>query len=297
MTNAGRDQSSWATHELVTPNGRVLNYCFYGPPDGAPAIFHSGSPGTRWKHPDLAAAMTRSGLRVLVFDRPGYGGSTRWAGRRVADAAEDALLLADAQGWSRFAVFGGSGGGPHALACAALLAHRVTCCAVVSGISPTDVSDLDRPGLSKGSRLAALGEAALRPHIEDVARGIMDGIDAGGPEFPPDPHAPASSPRPGPAISDPAAMMRLNATFVESHDGWVDDSVAFVHPWGFDLDAIVCPVGSWHGSRDTNVPNVHAAWLLTHVPGAEDHGYEGGHLPDGATYCDVFSWMHANGRA
>src|SRR5262249_51798455 len=148
-------------------------------------------PSSRWKRPDLIAAMERSTLRLLVYDRPGYGGSTRRPGRAVADAAADTRSLADAYGWDRFAGFGGSGGGPHALACAALLADRVTRCAVLAGIKPGEPRDLD--------------ETTLRPQLASVAADIMAKIEAGGPE------APGA---PGPAArTDPDAMARIRATF------------------------------------------------------------------------------------
>jgi pimeloyl-ACP methyl ester carboxylesterase len=86
-----------ATYELVVED-RVVNYCLYGPEDGIPVVSHNGSPGTRWKSPNSVSAIERSGVRMLVHDRPGYGGSTRQAGRRVADAAEDVRRLADALG-------------------------------------------------------------------------------------------------------------------------------------------------------------------------------------------------------
>ncbi len=115
-----------STNEVTCADGRVLRFCRYGPVDGIPVISHSGSPSSRWKRPDQIEAMEQSGLCLLVYDRPGYGGSTRRPGRTVADVVQDVRILADAHGWPQFAVFGGSGGGPHALACAALLADRVT---------------------------------------------------------------------------------------------------------------------------------------------------------------------------
>jgi pimeloyl-ACP methyl ester carboxylesterase len=85
------------TCELVIGD-RVVNYCLYGPEDGLPVISHNGAPGTRWKRPGIVSAIERSGVRMLVHDRPGYGGSTRQARRRVADAAGDVRRLADELG-------------------------------------------------------------------------------------------------------------------------------------------------------------------------------------------------------
>jgi pimeloyl-ACP methyl ester carboxylesterase len=114
------------THELTADGGRVLRYCCYGPAGGLPVVSLAGTPGTRWERPDVIAAIEQAGLRVAVADRPGYGGTTRQPGRTVASVAADVQIIADALGWRRFAVTGFSGGGPHALACAALLTGRVT---------------------------------------------------------------------------------------------------------------------------------------------------------------------------
>jgi pimeloyl-ACP methyl ester carboxylesterase len=101
------------THELRTPDGRVLRFCLYGPELGHPVVFHSGSPSTRFKRPDVVTATNQSPVRLLVADRPGYGGSTRWPHRTVADVVTDTRLLVDALGWSRFAIAGAAlGRGP-----------------------------------------------------------------------------------------------------------------------------------------------------------------------------------------
>ena len=256
---------------LTRADGRTLRYRMQGPADGHPTIMHGGSPSTRWKRPDQVEAMELSGLRLLLYDRPGYGGSTRHPGRTVADAADDTRALAEAQGWQQFAVFGGSGGGPHALACAALLTDRVTRCAVLSGIKPADPA---RPPLD---------ETTLRAALTAHAAEIMAKIDAGGPEFFMEPGPPARD--------DPDAMARLRATFVDGMDGWVDDSLAFARPWGFDPEKITTPVGIWRGTNDPTVGADHAEWLLTTIPGAEGHVYEGGHLPGPATYREIYDWL------
>ena len=259
------------TSELVGPDGRLLRYCLYGPADGFPVIMHGGSPSTRWRRPSLIATMEQSKLRLLAYDRPGYGGSTRQPGRRVADAAPDAEALADALGWSRFAVFGGSGGGPHALACAALLADRVTRCAVVSGIKPAE------PGRPIRE------EPDVRSQLAGVAAEILGRVDAGGPEFPTEP---------GPAArTDPEAMARLRATFVDGTDGWVDDSLAFARPWGFDVELITAPVGIWSGTQDLDVPAEHSEWLLATIKTAQGHVYAGGHQPGPGVYRQIFQWL------
>lgn len=200
----------------------------------------------------------------------GYGGSTRRPGRTVADAAGDVRALTEAYGWKRFAVFGGSGGGPHALACAALLGDRVTRCAVLSGIQP---------------RAARRTEAELRERQAATAAEILGLIEAGGPEVPWEPGAAARD--------DPDAMARVRATFVDGMDGWVDDSLAFERPWGFDPATIAVPVGLWRGSADKAVPAADNEWLLATVPGAESHVYSGGHVPGEDVFGQIYDWMSA----
>ena len=141
-----------ATIELPASDGRTLTACLYGPDEGVPVLFHYGTPGSRLLAPQAVRAAERRGVRLLVVDRPGYGGSSRRPGRRAVDIVQDVARLADALGWDRFATWGGSGGAPHALACAALLGHRVRRCASVVGPAPFDAEGLDWfAGMSAGN--------------------------------------------------------------------------------------------------------------------------------------------------
>ena len=272
-------------------DGYGLRYCLYGPADGFPVIAHNGTPSTRLRRPDQIEAMHRGRVRVLMPDRPGYGGSARRPGRSVADVVDDVRVLADAQGWERFAVFGGSGGGPHALACAALLPDRVIRCAVLSGIKPADLSatnPANASGINPTKPAEPPDERTLRPELERISRDIMDRIAAGGPEMP--------GMSPGtPARDDPSAMARLRATFVDSYDGWVDDQIALAKPWGFAMPDGTVPVGIWYGTHDEHVSGDHAQWLLTHIPGARGHQYDGGHLPGPETYREIYDWLRGAG--
>ncbi|MGC4936981.1 alpha/beta fold hydrolase [Kribbella sp. DT2] len=264
------------TLSISTPDGRIVGYSLYGDPDGVPVVFHVGTPSTRQRRPDVVRATADSGIRLLTFDRPGYAESTRQVGRRVADVAADVRLLADAQGWERFAVAGGSGGGPHALACAALMPERVVRCAVVGGIAPAPA---DGPEPT---------EEALRPGTEQTAREIMALIEAGGPEIPPGPNEPAGPP----ALEDPAAMARVRATFVDSHDGWIDDNLAFARDWGFALGAIAVPVSLWFGSAGER-DRQQAAQLAAAIPSAETFEYVGGHIQNDTEYRRMLAWLSA----
>jgi pimeloyl-ACP methyl ester carboxylesterase len=283
-----------ATYRLVIGD-QVVNYCLYGPEDGTPAISHNGSPSTRWKRPNIAAAIERAGVRMLIHDRPGYGGSTRKPGRRVADAADDVRRLADALGWERFAIHGHSGGGPYALACAALLPDRVTRCAVGAGLAPSHADGVDffgrlDPSRGRTLRLALEGEEELRPFMAEGAASIMTKIAEGGPEMLQEPGEVATTPLTR-AIDDPAAMARLRATFVDSLDGWIDDQFAFVRPWGFDVAEISIPVGIWHGTHDTRMPRAHSDWLTANIPTAQRFDYEGWHVPNDDVFYETFHWL------
>src|SRR3954462_13258439 len=131
---------------IALPDGRTLAYGEWGDPQGRPVVTCHGTPGCRLnRHPNQDLVRS-TGARVITFDRPGYGQSTRLPGRRVVDVVPDAAALADALGLDTFAVVGGSGGGPHALAIAASLPERVTRVACIVGVAPFE----------------ALGEAWMR---------------------------------------------------------------------------------------------------------------------------------------
>jgi hypothetical protein len=139
----------------------------------------------------------------------------------------------------------------------------------------------DRPGTPN--------EQTLRPKLEQISRDIMEKVAAGGPEMPGMPPAP-------PARDDPDAMARLRATFLDSYDGWVDDRIALAKPWGFTMPNGEVTVSIWYGTHDENVPAQHAQWLLAHIPGAQGHQYDGGHVPGPGTFREIFDWLRAPGQ-
>ena len=142
--------SSESTRIVGLADGRSLEVHELGDPDGFPIVFHHGTPGSgaiyaRWDTP---------GVRLIAYDRAGYGGSTRKAGRVVADVVADITALADALSLERFATWGLSGGGPHSLACAALCDERLVAAATLAGVGPWNAKGLDW--------LAGMGEGNLR---------------------------------------------------------------------------------------------------------------------------------------
>jgi hypothetical protein len=168
-------------------------------------------------------------------------------------------------------------------------------CAVGAGLAPSHAEGVDffgrlDPGRGKTFRLALEGEEKLRPFLAGAAQGIMATIAAGGPEMLPEPGQPAP-PGSARAIDDPVAMARLRATFAGSLDGWTDDQLAAVHPWGFDVAEIATPVGIWHGSHDTRMPRAHSGWLTASIPTARRFDYEGWHVPSDEVFGEIFTWL------
>jgi pimeloyl-ACP methyl ester carboxylesterase len=240
-----------------------------GDPDGFPVVFHHGTPGSgtlyeRWQTP---------GVRLIGYDRAGYGGSTRRAGRAVAHVVADPQALADSLGLDRFATWGLSGGGPHALACAALLDDRLVAAASVAGVGPFGVDDLDwLEGMGEGNQkefgLVLAGEEALRPALEDERDGLL-GVTAEGLREAMAPHL-GNADREA-LTGELAAAFHDNMThgLAGGVDGWVDDNLAFVQPWGFDVGSIERRVLIVQGGDDLMVPKRHGLWLAEHVRGCE----------------------------
>jgi pimeloyl-ACP methyl ester carboxylesterase len=261
------------------PDGRTLELHELGEPDGFPIVVHHGTPGSgtlydRWASP---------GVRLIGYDRAGYGGSTRRPGRSVADVVGDIQAIADELGLERFATWGLSGGGPHALACAALCDDRLAAAASLAGVGPYGAPDLDwLAGMGEGNQqefgLVLAGEDALRPALEEERSGLMQ-ISA---EQLRDAMAPHLSPTDSGALTgELAAALHGNMQhgLATSADGWVDDDLAFAKAWGFDLASIERPVLVLQGGDDLMVPPAHGAWLLRNVAGAEGRVDEAhGHL-------------------
>ena len=277
------DTSGGATARTVTtPDGRSLDVLDSGG-DGLPLLYHSGTPGGAVPWPAGIEAARRSGLRWVTYSRPGYGSSTPKPGRTVADAAADSAMVLDALGIGDFVSLGWSGGGPHVLACAALLPDRCRGIATIASAAPCDEPDLDfLAGMAEDNveefTLAMKGREVLVPAIEKMARTYrsITGeqiVEALGGLL----GAPDLAALKGP-LADYIAALAREAVRV-GVDGWVEDDLAFCEPWAFDLASITVPVAIWQGSEDLMVPRSHGEWLARHVPGARPHLLEGvGHV-------------------
>jgi pimeloyl-ACP methyl ester carboxylesterase len=283
--------------DVTTADGRTLHVLEAGAPDGPALVVHHGTPGSAALYRSELESAAGHGLRLIGYDRPGYGGSTPHRGRSVADAAADVAAILDALGVERFATYGTSGGGPHALACAALLPGRCAAAATIASVGPADAADLDfmagmgagnvaefaaaregRERLTEHCRVDAAGMAsaepgefadAMRPHLSDADVRVLTGEFA-------------------------AHLLESTTAGLEPGvEGWVDDDFAFLAPWGFDVEAIRVPVLVWQGEQDLMVPAGHGRWLGEHVGGAETRlSPEEGHLTLFVNRVgDVHAWL------
>ena len=258
---------------LHTSDGRVLDHSVAG--DGPLVISLHGTPQSQRLAPELVAAADEVGVRLASYARPGYAGSTRQPGRSVADGVVDVLAVADALGAERFAVVGASGGGPHALACGALAADRCAAVATVAGVGPWDMEGLDfLAGMGEGNEIefaAALeGEQPLRDLIGPWRESML----AGGPVGTYAALETVLSP-PDRAVFSTAFAEEFHASVElglrDGVDGWVDDDLAFIRPWGFPLEDVRAPVQLWQGGQDLMVPPAHGPWLAEHLPTCTSH--------------------------
>jgi pimeloyl-ACP methyl ester carboxylesterase len=281
---------------VETPDGRTLAVHELGDPDGLAVFVHHGTPGSGLLYEKWATP----GIRLISYDRAGYGESTRNHGRAVGSAAADVDAIADAFGLDRFASWGISGGGPHALACAALC-ERLTACATIAGVGPWDAEGLDwLEGMGDENirefDLVLAGEEALAPAVERDRNGMLQTT----------PETLRSGFETLLGEADRAALSGELAEYVHANmtrgvgtsgAGWVDDDLAFVHrPWGFDVTTIEKPVLVVQGFDDRFVPRQHGEWLAANVAGAEARLEPNeGHLTLMETYVPtVHEWLLAH---
>jgi pimeloyl-ACP methyl ester carboxylesterase len=264
---------------VIVPDGRRLEVVEAGEHDRPALLFQHGTPGAAERFSPWVEAAVSAGWRWLSFTRPGSGGSDRRRGRSIADNCTDVTAILDSLGAGHFVTIGWSGGGPHALACAALLPDRCRGAITVAGLGPVD--EMRRSGhdpmAGMGATnagqftLARAGEDRLREVFGPAAAYLqqVSGAAVGG--------------MLGDLIAGTVDQDVLTGEFAENiaagyreaarrgTDGLIDDFLAFDRPWDFDLGAIRVPVAAWHGVHDRMVPPAHSRFLLERVPGARHH--------------------------
>jgi pimeloyl-ACP methyl ester carboxylesterase len=284
-------------HTIEGPGSRALRVLEDGDPSGVPLVAHHGTPGSRLLYRGWVEDASQRGIRLIAYDRPGYGGSDRDPGRAVADAAADVAAIADALGLDRILTHGRSGGGPHALACAALLGDRVAAAATFASVAPYDAEGLDfLAGMGEDNVIelgaAVEGREALAPLLEDFTPRLL-GADA---EQLVAALKSLLSP-PDVAVVNGGLAEELIASTGEGigirRDGWLDDDLAFVKPWGFELSSISVPLQLWQGRQDLMVPPAHGEWLAARIPGVDARlSDEDGHLSvEHLRVGDAHAWL------
>jgi len=282
---------------VTTRDGRTLSYVERGRRGGVPLVVCHGTPGSRYtRHPD-PEIYERHGVWAIVYDRPGYGRSDPKPGRTVADAGGDVEAIADGLGFDRFAVVGGSGGAPHALACGALLGERIVRVGALVTPAPSDAGDFDFfEGMAelnvKEFGAALEGEEAidafLQPFVDKLRRdpdAVIDEISAELPDVD----------RAIVARDDFRTMLRK--AFVEAVRqgvrGWADDDLAFAKPWGFAPEDVQAEVRLWQGELDVLAPRSHGEYVAGRLPNARFELLEGGgHFLD-EEWSVVYDWLAA----
>lgn len=262
------------TLSVTAGDGRALEVVLAGPPGGEPLLCHHGTPGAAEMFDPLVEIGAERGLRHITYSRPGYGGSDRQRGRTVASAVADVTAIADALRYERFYSVGGSGGGPHSIACAALLPERVIAAASIASPAPVGAVGLDWTAGMGGENVDELGacqssDEEFMAYLELQAQGMA-----------------GTSPAEivavlGDVVSqvDRRALSGAFGEFIvrqTAHSlssgiwGWFDDDRAILGDWGFDLSDIRAPLALWHGGQDRFVPVAHGEWLAGHL-GVEAH--------------------------
>jgi pimeloyl-ACP methyl ester carboxylesterase len=293
------DDSTHRTQSLVVGDGRTVCFAEWGDPQGFPVFSLHGTPGCRLdRHPDDSRYVA-AGARLITYDRAGYGRSDRLPGRSVVDCVGDVAAIADHLGIARFSVTGGSGGGPHALAVAARLGDRVVRARCAVGIAPFGVADLDfwegmDPLNVTEFSWALESEQRLVPELTRELQEMGERVAADPSKWLGDDWALDEADRAVMSRTDLGEMIRESTEDIVRGGvwGWVDDDLAFVKPWGFDISEITVPVEVRYGARDVLVPAAHGAWLGRNVPGAVVVVEEAeGHLGDPDKVVERMRWL------
>lgn len=251
--------------ELVLRDGRTLAWRWWGDPDARPVLRLQGTPGCRlYRHPDPTVPGSL-GVRYLLADRPGYGGSTRLPGRGVAQFAGDLVELLDAHGLDRVPVMGTSGGGPHALGFGAAHPERTSAVTVIVGgarLEPEEAAQL--VGVNAAGHIAAdKGWDALFELLHGVRERLLGPEGLAG--------VLSDAPAKDRAIMSDPRWQRLSRANVaealkQGAEGWTDESMAFHREWDFDPADVQATVTWWHGDNDRNAPLSAARRVAAKIP-------------------------------
>lgn len=233
-------------------DGRELAWRWWGEEGGSPILRLQGTPGSRLSRNPDPRVQIGLGVRYLMADRPGYGGSTRKPGRGIADIADDLVALLDLHGLERVPVMGTSGGGPHALAIAARYPERFSAVTVVVGavpLEPHEVANLVGVN-AQGYAAAERGWDALFDFLSGVRERILgEGMQK----------VLSDAPAADQAMMESAAWQRISRVnsaeaLKQGAEGWADEGIALHKQWDFAPENIKASVTWWHSDDDKNAP-------------------------------------------
>ncbi|MFJ2001003.1 alpha/beta fold hydrolase [Streptomyces chartreusis] len=289
---------------------RLLFFETSGDPKGHPVFLLHGTPGSRIGPRPRTSVLYRLGIRLISYDRPGYGESQRLKGRAVRHAAADVAVIADQLNLGPFSVLGRSGGGPHALACAALLPDRVASAAALVSIAPPDADGLDwYDGMAQSNIDAykatseALSDAAAAG-LDRLKANLASNVDA----IRDNPASLLSWLTPEmPAVDRGVVghggirnllLANYQTSVMRSSFGWLDDVLSFRRDWGFEPGRIVeVPTLLWHGEHDTFSPVGHFRWLADRIPSATPVlKPEAAHFAALPAVPEVLAWLRDRSR-
>jgi pimeloyl-ACP methyl ester carboxylesterase len=279
---------------IDTPDGRTLEVATLGEPTGNTVLYHHGTPSAANMVKMMAPLVDDGTLFLVTTSRAGYGKSSRLEGRDVASVVNDARAALDSLGRGDYVVVGWSGGGPHALACAALDAPRCLAAWSLAGVVPTNM-DFDwtegmgpenveefalaqEGGPEYEAHMAMMGEvlaAATTDNIVEVFGGLFSEPDKAALES---------------VAAREAFVENVRKAFENGWRGFYDDDQAMMKEWGFDPTTISVPVAVWFGDQDLMVPRTHGEWLAKNLPTATKHFFAGeGHVTVWGNHFDELS--------
>ncbi len=283
------------TRTVSVGGGRDVCVEMGGHRGGVPILVHGGTPNSRHLYGPWVADASEKSIWLISYDRPGYGRSTVYAGHTVASGAEDVRAIAQALGIERLGAWGISGGGPYAMACAALLPDLVVAVAVVASLAPYGKDGLDYY-LGMGERnvediklFFSDREAARRKGYEDWTEFV-----AASPEQLAEGMESLLSPVDAQVFSGELAEWLASSVhdgLAAGDQGWWDDGASHLTDWGFDLGEIRVPVRVWHGRQDRFVPVQHGEWLAANIPNAEVEISDDGHLSLIPRIGEIHDWL------
>ena len=288
------------TDTIETAAGSSLEIIIEGAGDDV-LIYHHGTPAAGPVEAELLAAATTHNFTIVQVVRPGYGASTRQMQRSVADVVplvQAAISHVTGAHDNSFVTLGWSGGGPHALATAALMP---SCASSVSfaGVGPFDAQGLDFLAGMGEDNVVEFGAAVTGPEaVQEFMNAVMPGMqEVTGAEV----TAEMASLLPAADMEflaggyADAFAATLRYSLAQGPWGWADDDIAFVNPWGFDLGSIRTPAHIWQGGDDLMVPFAHGCWLAENVPTAISHLMDGeGHLSLARRFSEVVAGLRAD---